>query len=249
MDKFNQLPEALKRKLGKLIRLRDGAMQIGSLEEANSVAAKIQELLIQYNLEESEVSFEEKTTISHEIFDIGGVGWGKNEAGWTKTLFHILCKYNLCMAVFTHPGGDKNKPPKVTFMGNTLNRQIVLYLFDQLVENLRAMESRRWREYNGDEKRGTFRRGYFLGAVSGITSQLRDQTENMVVDTPKGGELIRVTGAELQAYSQNLFPSLRSSSSRGTKSQSGRQIGLADGRAMQLKRGISGSNAQGRLLS
>lgn len=252
MDKFNQLPEGLKRKLEKLIKLRDGAMQIGSLEEANSAASKIQGLLMEYNLEESELTFEEKTTISHELFDIEGVGWSKNEAGWTKTLFHVLCKHNLCMAVFSHPMGDKNKPPKVTFMGNTLNRQIVLYLFDQLVVNLRSMESKRWRGYEnggGHEKRGTFRRGYFLGAVQGITIQLRDQANEIITNTPKGGELIRVTGVELQAYSQNLFPSLRSSTQRGTKSQSGKTLGLADGRSMQMKRGISGSGNQGRLLS
>ena len=163
-------------KIQKLINLQEGAESVGSLAEAENAAARIQDLLMKHNLDLEKVK---DTTIRNraEFFN-GWVELGdkqdKRESFWVPQLYRAIANNNLCKAY-----ADNDS---ILILGRKEQVELVLYISEQMVAKVRIAEKYAWQEYEGEEKRGTFRRGFFMGASVGIGNRLHK--ENNSTDNP-----------------------------------------------------------------
>jgi hypothetical protein len=113
------------------------------------------------------------------------------------------------------------------------------------------MEKHQWSKYQGMEKRGTYRRGYFLGTVDGIDRQMKLKIEEerhqasiaLTVDPSLRNEMLSTALAitqmddvmkiKVQTFIQSEF-NLKQASGPRTMSMSGRAQGVKDGSSMHL---------------
>lgn len=173
---MNDLLQSVIAKIQKLMNLKEGAEAVGSIHEAENAAMRVQELLMRYNLDLETVQAT-SIQIKAEFFD----GWielgdkqGKSESFWVPKLYSAIANNNLCRAIFDNTS--------VRILGRKDQVELVLYIADQMISKVRIAEKYSWAEYTGEEKRGTFRRGFYSGAVIGINSRLRN--ENTKSDNP-----------------------------------------------------------------
>ena len=80
-------------KISKLIRLEEGAKEIGSMEEAANAAAQIQKLLLKYNIDRNQLEPEkQKENIISKEVEIGKEhGYKKTESDWMLVLANHIC--------------------------------------------------------------------------------------------------------------------------------------------------------------
>src|SRR3989339_868143 len=105
----DQIPKKIYDVLKKLMNLKEGAEKIGSIHEAENAAARINEILLKYNLELSEIKFSEKSKIEYDETALPGIVFEdgifknkrKNEGNWVQLLYMIISKHNLCKVVFS----------------------------------------------------------------------------------------------------------------------------------------------------
>lgn len=88
-------------KLKKLQRLYEGAKAINSEAEAANAAAKIQNLLTQYNLSmadlDSVADDSQKSSVTEDQLDDR---WSRKTGGaWDQLLLYGICKYNFCYTI------------------------------------------------------------------------------------------------------------------------------------------------------
>lgn len=160
-------------KIQKLLNLKEGAEAVGSLHEAENAASRLQELLFKHNLDLSNITFEKaqkRIKIIDDYFDLRDK-FDKRESAWVPLLYGAIARNNLCRVGVGKDG--------IRIIGHEDNVQLVVYMAEQMIAKVRIAEKHAWDNYHGEEKRGTFRRGFFAGAASGINTRLRRDKENM----------------------------------------------------------------------
>ena len=89
-------------KLQKLLALQDSAKAIGSAAEAETVAAKINELLLLHNLSLSELREsqkpEERESMGKADIEVDKLT-NKKEGDWVYQLYCVIARHNLCEAI------------------------------------------------------------------------------------------------------------------------------------------------------
>jgi len=245
-------------KINKLIKLRDGAMEIDSPNEAEVASKKIQALLTEYNLEESELHQNEPDQIDSTIITVETftkMKWSKTDAGWKEGMLHMLARNNFCLAVTEghRKYNDKGKliktPPSMQIFGKEVNRETVIYLWSQLVPRVALMGRNRFKEieHSINEKKGAFLRGYYAGVTRGIEQQLIDQGTVMKKEAPKLGELMIVSEKLVRAKMEDHYGGKLSNGRRSRLSGvNGASMGKADGKGMSINKGV-GSGGKGSL--
>jgi hypothetical protein len=110
-----------------------------------------------------------------------------------------------------------------------------------------------FRNYTGPEKRNTFLRGFYKGAVQGIEERLRSDEaerksqEQLTIENKDMGLMIVSEKKQVIQYIAENFK-VRSVAQKGLMSQDGRSQGLAAGRTMGIHAGLnSGGGGQRRL--
>ena len=86
-------------KLRKLMDLEASARNLGNEGEANAAAAGINRLLLEYNLELEDIPAEQKIKdpVERELVEMHS-NIPYMDAQWYRTLFNVICNYNLCKA-------------------------------------------------------------------------------------------------------------------------------------------------------
>lgn len=223
-------------KIRKLITKQKSAEEIGSLAEAAIFAAKIQDLLTKYNLEIADIGdAQEKPKMGKAVFS--DIKTRKNEGEWEPLLYSVLAKFNYCMLI-THSSGSIIN--FVSLIGTKDNIEIVKFLGDQLQAKIRILEKMDWQEHGRDtsEKRNTFRRGYFLGAISGIEKQLRDQRDAQMAAQCKVTSLVVQTDKDLKEAVSKLFGSLSTKKAGKSSSSVGKVLGKQRGEGISINKGV-----------
>ena len=233
-------------KIRKLIAKQQSAEQIGSLEEANTFAAKIQELLTKYNLEIADIGdAKEKPKMGKmEFTDIRN---RKSEGKWEPGLYNILAKFNYCMLITHSAGGTV---VSASIIGTKENIEIVKFLGDQLQTKIRMLEKIDWNDQgrHTNEKRGKFRRGFYLGAVNGIRIQLQIQRDAQMASQVKVTSLVVQTDKDLADAVDSIFGHLGKRSGGRSSSSVGRSMGHERGRSMQINRGVGSTGNQKSII-
>lgn len=227
------------KKIKKLFNLEEGARAIGSLHEAEVAAQKIQELLLLYNINQSEINklSEEDNSIIRKDLMVEDYT-SRIEGKWFRLLMKVIAMHNLCDVVFTSVKGFDNLS-RLALIGKKINVDTVEYVGLQLSQRLKEIEKRFWRGYSGSEKRNAFRRGFLMGAVYGINSKLKTQTENFKMNNPNINALILYNDEAIKKFLNNEFPNSREAKATPKYSaESALNMGYKVGKNMDIHKGL-----------
>lgn len=255
-------------KLKKLQRLYEGAKAINSEAEAANAAAKIQNLLTQYNLSMADLDAvadnEQATNVVEEKL---GDSWSRKCGGfWDQFLLYGICKYNFCYAIVSrrrecrvNRNGKEvcEMRQKYVVIGEPHNIEVVKWLFDVLASQLYCLALKRYEEYRNDDSqalmrvftgekrmhRGTFLRSYLAGAAKGVQNRLKEERDRELQAQVQVNALVLRTDQKLNDYVAENYKNLRSARPGHIGSSHAMSMGFEDGRKVNITRGgIAASN-------
>lgn len=89
-------------RIKKLMRHAESAKKLGSLEEAETFSAKVEELILEYNIELSQVKLEENEGEFDKWMYSEKLSYKDNQAGqrWRMELIEVLTKHNFCSYIY-----------------------------------------------------------------------------------------------------------------------------------------------------
>ena len=163
-------------------------------EEASAAAAKAQELLQKYKLEMSEISTndtEVKPNMRKSHLDVKGKG---HDGSWKAMLLHRVAKYNFCRAIELS-GLDKS-----LLFGTATDVEVVKMLFNWIVEQLERFATEFRKEYDGTDRRPTWRRSFFTAAVNAIGNRLFEQQQEFERSSEKSTALVLVSKGQVDKF-------------------------------------------------
>ena len=145
------MDDSIINKIQKLIAKAESAQDIGNIDEAAAFSAKVNELLIKYNLEKADIKSNEDPDINHKLFK--DLDITSRQGGWTINLLTTICEYNLCEAIY-HREYKMNAARKrkiiitgVSIIGTPENIEIVKYLYSMLSGQFRRLASPVFSDY------------------------------------------------------------------------------------------------------
>lgn len=173
MSEIENIPKEVIAKIQKLIKLEESAKTVGNLEEAANAGAKIRDILMKHNLDLYKVQqagdhTQKKEPISQKSYNPEDLT-RPHEGGWVSLMVRALGTTYLCK-VIGRPGFDNGK--SVWIVGTASNVEILWYTVEQLCNRIRPIAREEFKKYKGKEKRNTYFRGFYVGAVNGIRDRL-----------------------------------------------------------------------------
>jgi hypothetical protein len=264
---LDHIPEGLLKKLRGLLKAEESWKSSGTEEDliqAANASAKIRAILLKHNLDmqsvkASDTQATEDQKINHQTFDPETLT-KPHEGKWVRELSKVIARYNMCELLFINPKSDS-----FYLIGTGTNIQVVWYIIDQLSNRLRLMAKAAFKVYDGKEKRNTFIRGYYLGAVKGIQVQLAENaarekynatqaTQSMLNQIqPTEDQSMALSIASMQVtimrkntdYMHSTF-SVGSSKSSAPKSKSigGRAQGYEAGKSININGGLGAGSSR-----
>lgn len=251
-----QVPQNIIDKLVSLMKLKNN--EGASPAEAENAAMRIQEILLRYNLEMSQVedathSKDAKHQINRDDFDLNNLQ-KKTESDWVEKLYRVIAKHNLCYAIGdgTPKRYRKHKYDQgiITLVGKPHNIEITKYTVEVLLPMIRAAEKNAFNEYDGEEKRNTFKRGFFRGCVDGIDSKLVRNAQELEKLPENTGMALMVVEQrqEVVAWVKSNIK-IKMSKASSISSSSGRELGYEAGQRMKVGSGLGNSTSNQKRLN
>ncbi len=230
----------------KLLSLQKGTKYP---HEAEAAAAKVQELLLKYNLEMDDVNTftpEEESIVKEDIFETGEK---KSESTWILNLYQVVARYNFCRVLsFSRMRARDNPHGTVaTIIGREGNREAVQYMVEWLIPNIRNLATEAFNEYEGSEKKGKFRRGFLMGCTEGIGTKLHNEWLRAQQADSKTTAVVARNDKEMGAFMKKVYPVLTSTRKKSLSSWDGRDEGTKAGQSMEIRRGVGTSKTSGHL--
>ena len=233
-------------KINKLIRLEEGAKEIGSMEEAANAAAQIQKLLLKYNIDRNQIEPEkQKENIISKEVEIGKEhGYKKTESDWMLVLANHVCVNNMCKLVLTNKHSMAQAGViKLLIFGEANTIEQVEYLILQLVIRIKKMRLVAYKERikTSDEKKNSYFRSYSRACTEQISIKFREMMDEVEKSYKGGSGLMVVNNQLLNEAATNYFGRPLSSVNRRTKlgSRAGAEDGRRDGSNMNIHKGIN----------
>lgn len=235
----------IKERIEKLFRKARSAEEIGSLEEAATFTAKAQELLVQYNLELSDLEIDgeqgpEIIRVTVELKD--RYGWAKTDGDWLIRLHNAIAHFNFCKLI-------SHSHTYISLIGEQHNIDMVEYICSNVIPTIKALRLKAWREYTGTEKTNTFKRGYYRGAVSGLFTKLHEQRKAEEAKYSGLTGLIVRNDEAIQEKTSELFPNLKTRTTRRLRGSTGLSQGFQDGKNIQINKGVGGRSSNTKMLN
>ena len=245
--------EKIKAKIEKLLKHQASAADIGNLEEAATFAAKAQDLMAKYNIENFELKEETAAdSIDSELIILNDIhNWSKSHGKWMQNMYGAVSRANFCKIIISdrtaypldsegHPDYTKRnyKAHRIYVLGDPMNIEMVRYIADSLISRLKYLQGKAWKEYQGHEKKGQFRRGYFEGAVAAIQEKLWEQQRHNKEQYTGMTGLIKLTDVAINEKISEQFGKLGKSRGGGSSSMGGRIKGQQDGSKLNINKGV-----------
>lgn len=207
-------------KIKKLMRHAESAKQIGSMQEAEAFAAKIQELMMQYNIEHIGSIEDEKDNIREEAYDKINSTW------WHKMLLSDIAKYNF-VKVFKYEDSTKS-----LVIGKKLNIENAIWMFNFVKTKIwyaAYYATRKAGKSNPMIDTGQFKKNFYLGAVNGFISKLEELTASQTNATAINALMLSNDSAIMQyvtdKYKLGVGKGQRIPAGQGAGFQSGYETG------------------------
>jgi hypothetical protein len=261
--------EKMIRKLVKMQAARDSEAKIGNLEAAETFAAAINRMLVEYELQPSDLDYartQDDDPVVEVLVELQKYAIDKKRCrvAWQEALARIVAKSHLCTFLL-RPGSNQ-----IWFVGTKSHATVAEYVYGTLVPIANKMSisekykyghecfarDGHWRGVNG------FREAWLDAFVKRIAERFDDARKSAVaesvVDLPAGSEsvaLMRLDGAlvKVQKYIDDKFKSRRSSASPLSRGRStnaeGSKRGRAAADAMTIgRKGLNGGSSTRGLL-
>ncbi len=169
MTQQREVPAKILEKIRKLLRLQEGAENIGSEGEAYQAANAVHRLLTEYNLSMADVK-DDNGKISMNIAESERINYDSEYGSrWRRWMMTTIAKFNYC-ELFTTSGA-----PKMLIIGQEDNVAICKELFDYLVKAFRRLSRERYdialsldRTLYIDSKKRLWFRSYLEGCAVGL---------------------------------------------------------------------------------
>lgn len=123
--------------------------------------------------------------------------------------------------------------------------EISLFMFEQLQTKIKYLEAREWKLYDGHDKRGKFRRGFYMGAAMALRNRLTEMYYKIKegqyegVDGQACTALVLMKEDKTESKVNSEFPRLILGKVRKSNGSDGVGIGYARGKAMEINKGVS----------
>jgi len=169
-------------RIKKLMRHAESAKQLGSLEEAEAFSAKVEELMIEYNIELSQVALDDKEGEFDKWMYSEKLSYKDNQAGqrWRMELITVLTRHNFCSFIYS----SYSKTFEV--YGRMENVDTVVWMYNFLSIGLLrlAQEAHVKRDLMSQviygDRRYAFLKDWLVGATVGIDNKLTKQKEQSI---------------------------------------------------------------------
>lgn len=226
-------------KLRKLITLRDHPNT--SEQEVLNAAQAITKLLYKYNMEESDISMEEKILnpiLCEEIEYKTTLCGGK----WYSSLVAVITNNNLCKCLIISIPNSKSgrlTRDKFQIVGRKNNIEMVKYMIDSYSNKFYHIGKYKYKnEYKGELTENKFLRSFLEGCAAGLQykyQQLKKDYEGI-------NALVVATQNEIMEFLSNK--NIRKGrQSKEKMDYSAYQSGYNTGKDAELNKGINQSNA------
>lgn len=238
--------ETILTKITKLLSLASS----DNVNEAENAAAKAQELLLKYNLTESDLnSFNDAT--KEVVVQVRTEGKTKyNRTAWYSILANTVADANLCRLLTSGSA--------LIWIGKKTNIEVAQYIFENLVRDLQLICEKEWaifniqqiytRPYNKVHGK-TWKNSFYHGANQSIRERLRKSLVELKEANSEITALVINNDVELDEYMDAKYPHLRHIDYNLRRDRSGYDSGKAAGRSVQFRSGIGAGGSSGpRLL-
>lgn len=261
MENQNEIPEKILRQIKHLLDFANDGR--GAKEEMEAAAAKASALMLKYNLEMHQIKKENPDGMDGVQIRIND-RQSKNDGNFVLGMYNIIAKNNFCKVI--HLTSNHNLG-NIAILGTKVNIHAVGYIADQLIERIKNLEIRVWKDMQDrtQQKRNAFRRGYYAGAVAGIGVKLAMQREHQrkqaeeeeqqkaklagyIGDVQMTTALVRMeqdNSAALTAYMEQQFPNSYTDTrkKKTLKAADAKALGYAHGKAMNIHKGLENTTA------
>ena len=196
--------------LRRLVNLRDHTAT--NINEAATAAAKLQSLLLEYNLEEAQLEQlgGSRPIYGQQDFDVSH-GGPKNLCDWKTELLHVISQHNMCRSIHRI---DKHAQasPRVSIVGERHNIAVVKGFYDYLSNELIRLGENDWPKYRlqfYNARKRHFLHWFYTGAKNVIDKRLAEQrAADATIHEAQWGLVVIKEGQLQEAYDQ-LFPDAR----------------------------------------
>lgn len=209
-------------KVRKLLALATSSNE----HEAAAAAAKAQELLLKYNLSESQVTIgdlEEKA--EHSEF------YEKYKSGWMGQLMYGICQSLCCEMV----SSTQYKGKTFHIFGKPSNIEVATYLYEYLRREVIKIQP----HYN--------KLAFSMGAVVTINKKLRQTFTEFQKASDQTMALVHVQNQAAIALRNEVFPKLSKGRSASLDSYAFSE-GRRAGEGIAIHRGVGNTNTGGQFL-
>lgn len=241
--------EQIKEKLRKLIAMEASAREIGNQAEAEAFAAKIQQLMIEYELEMDDLAggaSQRVHNVGQEWFDTTPLT-GSHESNWVAILYCYCGKSSFCKVVLS-PIFNEKAPMRVTIYGDATNRELLHYMIAQLVVKLKELARSSFKKYDGPDKRNTYFRSFYRGACVGVRDKLLAEMKKEEDARPQVHGLVLNKMGAVQKYLNDNGITFGKASMTKTSSSSGYTDGYSSGRSVTINKGVGGNAGSPKYL-
>ena len=250
--------ESVITKIHKLSAHMESAKSLGSLKEAESFAAKIQELLLKHKLEMGEVELavqNEEDPFGRFNFDPyeHGIKRTMKRVAWQEQLANQIAKSHFCRLIVITSSNQ------LRFVGRKTDVEVCTYLYAYLVRTFQAVSQKEYdRIYNEHYKNGTeglirgWRQSWLWGAVDTVAKRLkasRREFERVAGEGASKNALVQIQRAENEIV--EFMEGLRglgkaAGLTSAANNRSGYDDGAAYGRKVNLSRGVGSADGGGQ---
>lgn len=229
--------EKLFEKIRKLISLKEGAEEIGSIEEAANAQARISELVLKYNLDLSKMpGRKDKQNIITQKYTVVSK---KTESDWQSDLMFTIAKFNMVKAL--RHGNKFGNNYYFSLIGEKINIDLVIFIFEQLSVRIKSMRLAAYKLANKEypiPKNGYFR-SYPRAVVKEIEYKLYEEAYDMKKKYEGGNQLMVLNDKAISDYIENTIGKIGTiKPQKQLGSYEGARDGRRDGENIQINKGL-----------
>lgn len=233
-------------KIKKLIRKSESAKEIGSIDEAEIFAAKVQNLLAKHNLDINNIdlSHEEKEErIKHDYDKAYNESVGGNDK---YNIMRVVAQFNFCHVYLV----GNQRTNKMLIVGTEENIEVCRYIHSVVYDTFLKESKRFYKRYKENEDylaegrskpigKDTFTRSFMVGCARGLKQKLQEEQEKFMDENPNGKALVKTNEVILKNYANDTFEWGKKKKGTKASNASAYRNGVKTGKNVNINKGVN----------
>jgi hypothetical protein len=223
-------------KIKKLMAHAESAKDLGSIAESEAFISKAMDLARKAAIDLNSINFEEEpsTKIIHLRFPLSDLE-KSHEGQFIPNLLGVVAKANQCRVIFSTANGT------FILVGQKHSIELTYYLVEQVAIKIREEARRAFKQYTGPEKRNTFFRGFYLGAVIGIKERLEEEEHEELKENQSYALVVHKVTDLVNSYVNDTFNLRNGGTGRALRGAGGFGKGKEAAKNISINKGIAAS--------